>query len=182
MGHTVASGELRVVNDAGNDCPQGEPGEVWFRNESVMAGYWNNAAASAETLAGGWMRTGDIGVLDTAGYLFLVDRKKDVIISGGENIYSREVEEALHRHPAVTESAVIGIPDERWGESVMAYVVLKQVTSTTQDELIAFARTQIAKYKCPKVVALVGELPRLTTGKVNKVALRELHRNAGRGA
>jgi len=179
VGHALANGELRVVDDAGNDCPQGKPGEVWFRNDSVMTGYWNNAAATAATLADGWMRTGDIGVLDTAGYLFLVDRKKDVILSGGENIYSREVEEALHRHPAVSEAAVIGIPDERWGESVKAYVVLKPGENATQEELIAFARTQIAKYKCPKIVALLAELPRLTTGKVNKIALRELQRDAG---
>jgi acyl-CoA synthetase (AMP-forming)/AMP-acid ligase II len=182
VGHSVAGGELRVVDDEGADCAPGAPGEVWFRNDSVMAGYWNNSAATLETLAGGWMRTGDIGVLDDAGYLFLVDRKKDVIISGGENIYSREVEEALHRHPAVSESAVIGIPDARWGESVKACVVLKPGAAAHEEELIAFARTQIAKYKCPKVIAFVVELPRLATGKVSKVALREQHRASDGGA
>lgn len=178
VGHSLPGGELRVVDDADQDCAPGTPGEVWFRNDSVMTGYWNNSAATLETLAGGWMRTGDIGMLDDAGYLFLVDRKKDVIISGGENIYSREVEEALHRHPAVAESAVIGIPDERWGESVKACVVLKPGANLKDEELIAFARTEIAKYKCPKVIAFVQELPRLATGKVNKVALREQHRGA----
>ncbi|WP_038207203.1 class I adenylate-forming enzyme family protein [Xenophilus azovorans] len=178
VGHSLPGGELRVVDDDGRDCPPEAPGEVWFRNDSVMAGYWNNSAATLETLAGGWMRTGDIGVLDAAGYLYLVDRKKDVIISGGENIYSREVEEALHRHPAVAESAVIGIPDERWGESVKAFVVLKTGAGASADELVEFARTQIAKYKCPKAIAFVAELPRLATGKVSKVALREQHREA----
>lgn len=128
------------------------------------------------------MRTGDIGVLDATGYLFLVDRKKDVIISGGENIYSREVEEALHRHPAVAESAVVGVPDARWGESVMAYVVLQPGKQAGAEDLIAFARTRIAGYKCPKRVEVVAELPRLATGKVNKVALREQHRAAARAA
>ena len=182
VGHSLAGGELRVVDEAGDDCPQGQPGEVWFRNDSVMAGYWNKSAATQETLAGGWMRTGDIGVLDATGYLFLVDRKKDVIISGGENIYSREVEEALHRHPAVAESAVVGVPDARWGESVMAYVVLQPGKQAGAEDLIAFAHTRIAGYKCPKRVEVVAELPRLATGKVNKVALREQHRAAARAA
>ncbi len=176
VGHSLPQGELRVVDDAGNDCPECTPGEVWFRNDSVMAGYWNNPVATQEALAGGWMRTGDIGVLDDAGYLFLVDRKKDVIISGGENIYSREVEEALHRHPAVAESAVIGIPDERWGESVKACVVLKAGAAASAGELVEFARSQIASYKCPKVVTFLAELPRLATGKVSKVALRAQQR------
>jgi acyl-CoA synthetase (AMP-forming)/AMP-acid ligase II len=120
-------------------------------------------------------------VLDDAGYLFLVDRKKDVIISGGENIYSREVEEALHRHPAVAESAVIGIPDARWGESVKACVVLKAGASASAGELIEFARTQIAGYKCPKTVDFLAELPRLATGKVSKVALRAEQRDDSLG-
>jgi len=116
-----------------------------------------------------------VGVLDEAGYLFLVDRKKDVIISGGENIYSREVEEALHAHPAVAEAAVIGMPDARWGESVLAYVQLRSDEVVTEEELIAFARTRIARFKCPRQVVFLDELPRLPTGKVHKVSLRDRH-------
>ncbi|VTU46066.1 class I adenylate-forming enzyme family protein [Variovorax sp. PBL-E5] len=180
VGHSLPHGQLRVVDERGADCAPGLPGEVWFRNASVMDGYWNNTAATLEALAGGWMRTGDIGVLDDAGYLFLIDRKKDVIISGGENIYSREVEEALHRHSDVTESAVIGIPDVRWGEAVKAYVVRKPGAAVSAAELIEFAATQIARYKCPKQLVFVDALPRLATGKVSKVALREAHRAEGR--
>ena len=176
VGHALPGGELRVVDEQGRDCAAEQPGEVWFRNDSVMAAYWNNSAATQEALADGWMRTGDIGVQDAAGFLYLVDRKKDVIISGGENIYSREVEEALHRHPAVVEAAVIGIPDQRWGESVQAYVVLRPGETVAAEALIEFARTRIAKYKCPKAIAFVAELPRLPTGKVSKLALRAQHR------
>lgn len=178
VGHALPSGELRVVDDDGRDCPPGSPGEVWFRNDSVMDGYWNHGAATLEALADGWMRTGDVGVLDDAGYLFLVDRKKDVIISGGENIYSREVEDALHAHPAVAEAAVIGMPDARWGEAVLACVQLCPDASLTAEELIAFARTRIAAYKCPKRVVFLDELPHLPTGKVHKVSLRAQHAGA----
>jgi acyl-CoA synthetase (AMP-forming)/AMP-acid ligase II len=138
-----------------------------------MGGYWNNGPATVEALRHGWYHSGDVGYLDDQGYVFLVDRKKDMIITGGENVYCREVENAIEQHPAVREVAVIGVPDEKWGESVRAVVVLRPAASLTEAELIAFSREQIAHYKAPKSVVFVDELPRLQTGKVSKVALRE---------
>jgi len=172
VGHAIPYGELRVVDEHGHDCPVRVPGEVWGRSESMLEAYWNNPQATAEALAGGWLHTGDIGYLDEQGYLFLVDRKKDMIISGGENIYSREVEEALNTHPEVVESAVVGRPDAQWGEAVHAFVVLRPGVTLRADELVEHCRSRIARYKCPKTVTPVTALPRLPTGKVNKVELR----------
>jgi acyl-CoA synthetase (AMP-forming)/AMP-acid ligase II len=123
-------------------------------------------------------RTGDLGYMDEQGYVFLVDRKKDMLITGGENVYSREVEEALDRHPAVRESAVIGKPDPNWGESVCAVIILQPGETLDAETLIAFARTQIAGFKCPKTVVFVDEMPRQGTGKTDKVALRKLYGKA----
>ena len=176
VGHVMPGGRLRIIDEQGNDCPPRMPGEVVLQSESMLEAYWNNHPATIEALRGGWLHTGDIGYLDDNGYLFLVDRKKDVIISGGENIYSREVEEILHEHPCVAEAAVIGIPDERWGEAVKAVVVLNKDDQVSATDLIEHCKTHIARYKCPKLVAFVDELPRLVTGKVNKVSLREHHR------
>ena len=132
--------------------------------------------ATVEAIRDGWYHTGDIGVLDDENFLYLVDRKKDMIISGGENIYSREVEEALASHPAVMDAAVIGVPDPKWVEAVKAIVVLRPGSRLDEASLIAHCRTLIASYKCPKAVEFVSELPRMATGKINKVALRDLHR------
>jgi len=163
---------LRIVDEQGHELPAGHIGEVAARSQTGMAGYWNNTAASIETLRDGWVHTGDMGYVDDEGYLFLVDRKKDVIISGGENVYSREVEEALAPHPAVHECAVIGVPDAKWGEVVKAIVVLKPGAQATAEELIAWCKTQIAAYKAPKSIEFLTELPRLPTGKISKVELR----------
>ena len=114
--------------------------------------------------------------MDPEGIVFLVDRKKDMIISGGENIYSREVEEAIHKHPDIVESAVIGIPDEKWGEAVKAYVVRKPGTTVTEEALIEHCKTQIARYKCPRAIEFIAEMPRIASGKINKVALREMQK------
>lgn len=164
---------LKIVDDAGQTLAAGEVGEVCARSETAMAGYWNNTRATLETVRDGWVYTGDMGYLDDEGYLYLVDRKKDMIISGGENIYSREVEEALAAHPDVYETAVLGVPDAYWGESVKAVVVLKAGSRLHPEALIAHCKTRIASYKCPKSVDIVAELPRLATGKINKVELRE---------
>ena len=147
-----------------------EDGEILIRSPFNMTGYWRNPELSAETLKDGWLHTGDLGRLDERGYLYIVDRKKDLIISGGENIYPREVEEVLYAHPGVREAAVIGVPDEVWGESVKAVVV--PVGDLAPDELIAFCRTRLARYKCPKAVELRAELPRTPSGKVLKRELR----------
>ena len=167
--------EVRVVDAAGRPLPAGEIGEVVVRGETVMAGYWRNPAATASTLRDGWLWTGDMGVLDGDGFLTLKDRSKDVIISGGSNIYPREVEEVLLRHPAVREVSVVGMPDADWGEAVVAFVV---ADGATEAELDALCLQHIARFKRPKSYRFVDSLPKNNYGKVLKTALRE--RLAGR--
>ena len=166
---------VRVVDDQGQDVEPGEIGEILLTSPGVMKGYWNNTAATIETLRDGWVHTGDVGRLDREGYLYLVDRKKDMIISGGENVYSREVEEAVVSHDAVSEVAVIGVPDAKWGEAVMAIVVLKHGRNPTADELIDHCRQMIASYKKPRHVVFADEIVKLPSGKVDKVRLRALY-------
>lgn len=166
--------EVRIVADDDRDCVVGEIGEVVIRGPATMSGYWNNTTATLEALRGGWLRTGDMGRFDACHRVFLVDRKKDMIISGGENIYSQEVERALVGHPAVDQVAVIGAPDEKWGEIVVACVVLKPDVETTPEALGAFAGATIARYKIPKRVRFLEAFPTLPSGKVNKIRLREL--------
>ena len=166
--------EIRVVRADGSDCAIGETGEIWMRSATLMQGYWRNPAATAEAISGGWMRSGDLGYFDDEAFLFIVDRKKDMIVSGGENIYSREVEEALLAHPAVAEAAVIGVPDEKWGESVMAFVALRSGAAATEAELIEHCRGRIAGYKKPRSVKLLDALPRISsTNKIDKKKLRD---------
>lgn len=170
---------LRIVGDDGQDRPTGEVGEVWVRGPLVMAGYHNLPDANASAFVDGWYRTGDAAYVDADGYLYLFDRVKDMIVSGGENIYPAEVENALHNHPQVRDCAVIGVPDARWGEAVKAIVVLKHGAGLTEAELIGFARTQMAGFKCPKSVDFVDELPRNPSGKVLKKELRKRYWQAG---
>ena len=167
--------EIRIVDpDTGRDRPVGEVGELWTRSRQNMLGYWNNQEATAETVsADGWLRTGDAGYLDTEGYLFLTDRVKDMIVSGGENVYPAEVENALSAHPAIADVAVIGVPDARWGETVKAVVVLHPGAKADADGIIAFAREQIAHFKCPTSVDFIDVLPRNPSGKLLKRELRE---------
>jgi long-chain acyl-CoA synthetase len=169
--------QLRVVDRVTRAaCGPHEVGEVWLRAPNVMAGYFNRPQETAAALtADGWLRTGDGGYLDEAGYLFLTDRIKDMIVSGGENVFPIEVEEALAQHPAVDQVAVIGVPDERWGETVKALVVLRTGAVASADELTAFARERLAGYKLPRSVDFVGDLPRTPSGKVLKRELRENH-------
>jgi len=176
--------QIRIVDDDGNDCPPNVAGEIVARGGAMFRGYWNNHPASLETLRDGWVHSGDIGKVDEDGFLYLVDRKKDVIISGGENIYSREVEEAVLTHPAVSECAVIGTPDPKWGENVCAVITLKSGRSVDENTLIEHVRTRIASYKKPKKVIVVDQLPKLVTGKVNKIDLRQRFATttAGKGA
>ena len=167
--------ELRVVDpETGDERPDGEIGEVWLRAPNVSPGYFERAEETAATLTSdGWLRTGDGGYLDTEGYLFLTDRVKDMIVSGGENVYPVEVEEVLSRHPDVLEVAVIGVPDERWGETVLALVVAREGHDVDTADLVAFARERLAGYKLPRAVILVPDLPKTPTGKVPKRELRE---------
>jgi acyl-CoA synthetase (AMP-forming)/AMP-acid ligase II len=172
VGRPLAGVELRIAGEDDEALPTGTPGEVLLRTPSAMVGYWNNSVATIETLRGGWLHTGDIGKVDEDGFLTLVDRKKDVIISGGENIYSREVEDALGSHPDVAAVAVIGVPDPYWGETVCAVVVPTPAATPTLDSLEAHSRTRIASYKRLRRLEIVADLPYLATGKVDKKALR----------
>jgi acyl-CoA synthetase (AMP-forming)/AMP-acid ligase II len=177
VGQAPAGVGIRILNDAHQDQPVGQPGEVVIHTDTRMLGYWNNSVATAAALRDGWYYSGDLGYLDEEGYLFLVDRKKDMIISGGENIYCREVEEAIAAHPGVADVAVIGVPDPEWGEAVRALIVKAPGAALTEAEIVQHCRELIASYKKPRSVVFLDELPRLTTGKVNKVLLRTLHRN-----
>jgi len=179
VGRVNAEIDMELRDEQGNRCPVGTPGEVVVRSPSMLDSYWNDANATIEAIRDGWYHTGDIGVYDEQGYLYLVDRKKDMIISGGENIYSREVEEALASHPAVTDAAVIGVPDPKWVETVKGIVCLRSDQRVNESELIAYCKTRIASYKCPKSIEFVTELPRLATGKIDKPGLRARFRSAG---
>jgi len=167
--------ELRVVDPAtGAVLQRGQIGEVWLRAPNVTPGYFERPEETAAALTpDGWLRTGDGGYLDEEGYLFLTDRIKDMIVSGGENVYPVEVEEALAHHPGVAEVSVVGVPDTRWGETVKAFVVLRPGRTCSSDELVAFARGRLAGYKVPRLVEFVDDLPRTPSGKVLKRALRE---------
>ncbi|HEX2484718.1 MAG TPA: long-chain fatty acid--CoA ligase [Myxococcota bacterium] len=165
--------DVRVVDDTGRDVAPGAIGEVLVRGEHVMKGYWKRPDATAEVLRDGWLHTGDLATVDKEGCVYIQDRKKDMIISGGENVYPAEVEAVLARHPDVLECAVIGMPSARWGESAAAVVVLKQGCSVAADDVIAFFHGKLARYKVPRVVEFVEQIPRNPTGKVLKRVLRE---------
>ena len=171
-GKPIEGVELRVVDAAGRDCADGEVGEVWIRSAQNMKGYWANKKATSDAFIEGWFRTGDAGYL-REGYVYMHDRIKDMIVSGGENIYPAEVENALMQHPAVADGAVIGVPDERWGEAVKACVVLKAGAKATAGEIIDFTRSRIAHFKCPRSVDFMETIPRNPTGKILKRVLRE---------
>jgi long-chain acyl-CoA synthetase len=166
IGTPIAGVEMRAVDDAGHDVPQGEVGEIAIRGHNVMKGYWRKPDATAAAIPDGWFRTGDLARIDEDGYFFIVDRKKELIIRGGYNVYPREIEEALHEHPAVAEVAVVGIPHDSLGEEVAAAVALKPGATATPDELKAFAKARVAAYKYPRYVWLVDQLPKGPTGKI----------------
>jgi long-chain acyl-CoA synthetase len=172
-GKPLAGIEMRVVDADGKDVPVGEVGEIITRSAQNMMGYWNQSEATRRAIRGEWFYTGDAGYLDKDGYFYIYDRVKDMIISGGENIYPAEVESALFGHPAVADVAVIGIPDDKWGEAVKAIVVKKPGATVTADELIGFARERIAHFKAPRTVDFVETLPRTPTGKILKRELRK---------
>jgi len=165
--------DVRVVDEHGAPVPPGQVGEVIVRGAHIMKGYWNRPDATAEAIRDGWLYTGDLASVDKDGFVYIQDRKKDMIISGGENVYPAEIEAVLARHPDVLEVAVIGMPSARWGESAAAMVVPKAGTSPTPAELVAFCDGKLARYKVPRVVELVEEIPRNPTGKVLKRLLRE---------
>ncbi|MHA1269145.1 MAG: class I adenylate-forming enzyme family protein [Candidatus Helarchaeota archaeon] len=176
-GRPIVGVIIKIVDENGNELPRGKIGEIIAKTDTMIIEYWNNSAKTKETIKNGWVHTGDMGYLDNDGYLFVVDRKKDMIISGGENIYTKEVEDALQTHPAILECAVIGIPSDKWGEEVHAIVVLKKGykkgVNISAEELIAHVKDQIASYKAPKSITFKRTLPKSAQGKILKRELRK---------
>ena len=172
IGTPVRGVELRLVDDKGADVPPGEVGEIAIRGHNVMAGYWRRPEATAEAIPDGWFRSGDLARVDDDGYFFIVDRRKDLIIRGGYNVYPREIEEVLYEHPAVVEAAVVGIPDPTMGEEVGAAVVVRPGAGVTADDLREYVKGQVAAYKYPRRVWLLDALPKGPTGKVLKREIR----------
>jgi acyl-CoA synthetase (AMP-forming)/AMP-acid ligase II len=174
VGRQMPLARVRVVDDSGRDVPPGVAGEIIVKGDQVLVGYWRNPEATAAAFTDGWFHSGDVGRWDEDGYLFIVDRKKDMILSGGENIYPREVEEVLYEHPAVVEAAVIGAPDPTWGERVVAVVCARPGEVVSAAMLIEHCRQRIASYKKPRHVVFIDTLPRNASGKVLKRELRDL--------
>ena len=169
--------DLKVVDENGEliAADGKQVGEIWVQGDSVTPGYWNLAEETANAFSDGWLRTGDLATLDSEGYVNIVDRKKDMIVTGGENVYSTEVENVLYMHPKILEAAVFGVPDERWGEAVNAAIVLKAGETATQEEIIDFCKEYQAAYKAPKAVVFLDELPKTGSGKIYKKGLRDTH-------
>lgn len=178
-GRVAAGVELALLDDADRPAAPGEPGEICVRGDYAMARYWKNPEATAETMRGGWVRTGDVAFADEEGYLYIMDRKNDLIITGGFNVYPSEVERVLCLHPDVREAVVIGAPDEQWGEAVHAMVVPRPGASPAPSDIIAFAHGRIAGYKKPKRVEFLSEIPRNSRGKALRRKIREQRREGG---
>ncbi|WP_018130864.1 o-succinylbenzoate--CoA ligase [Effusibacillus pohliae] len=173
--------EVRVVDDDGRDVPRGTVGELVVKGPNVLREYWNLPEGAAAGFCDGWFRTGDLARMDEEGFVYMAGRKKDMIISGGENVYPLEVEQAIGEHPAVAEAAVIGVPDEKWGEVPMAIVALHAGATLAEQELIGHCAGRLAKYKCPKIVKYVNALPKNATGKIDKAALRQQYAKEAAG-
>ncbi|NIB38871.1 long-chain-fatty-acid--CoA ligase [Pseudomaricurvus alkylphenolicus] len=171
-GRAIDGVEIKICDGEGKSLPAGEAGEIWVKAPAIMSGYWNLPEATAEVLTDGWYRSGDGGRMDADGYLFMADRIKDMIVSGGENVYPSEVENALDEHEAVAEVAVVGVPDEKWGETVKAVIVQAENAEVTAEALIEFLRERLAGYKIPRQYQFVEALPRTPSGKVKKFELR----------
>lgn len=172
-GRPVSTTSIKIVDENNQEVPAGEIGEIAVKTSQMMVGYWKAPKLTKETIVDGWIHTRDMGYLDEDGYLYLVDRKSDMIISGGFNVYPREVEEVLYQHPAVLEAAVVGVPDEKWVETVKAFVVLKKNHTATEEEIIEFCKERLASYKKPTSVEFIDELPKSPVGKVVRRVLRE---------
>jgi fatty-acyl-CoA synthase len=183
-GFAIPGVELRVLGPDGQEVPHDGSvlGEIVARGDVVMKGYWGQPEATQAATEHGWFHTGDVGTVDLHNYIQIVDRKKEIIISGGENISSLEVEKVLFAHPAVCEAAVIAVPDQKWGEVPMALVVLKPGARTTEDELVEFCRARLSHYKCPRSIQFLESLPKTGTGKVLKRELRQKYRVAQKSA
>ena len=174
VGTPIHAVEIQIRDAAGNILGEGQEGEICFRGRNVMKGYLNNPEATAEAFwEGGWLRSGDIGMFDAGNYLYIVDRLKDLIITGGENVYPREVEEVLYTRQEVQECAVIGLPDNQWGEKVAAFIVAKEGKTVVKDDLKAYLKARLSPYKVPKEYVVVAELPKSPAGKILKREIRK---------
>jgi fatty-acyl-CoA synthase len=174
VGQVLPHIEIKIVDTEGKAVPRGETGEFCTRGYSVMKGYWNDEEKTAEAIDdGGWMHTGDLATMDAEGYVNIVGRLKDMVIRGGENVYPREIEEFLYRHPKVQDVQVIGVPDQKYGEEICAWIKLREGQSATAEEIRAFCKGQIAHYKIPRYIEFVGEFPMTITGKIQKFVMRE---------
>ncbi len=176
IGTSIVDVENKVVDELGQELPDGQVGELIVRGPNVMTGYYKMPEESQATLRDGWLYTGDLARRDEDGYFYIVDRKKDMIIVGGYNVYPREVEEVLYQHPNIIEAAVIGIPDEEMGEAVKAFVVVRE--TMTEEEARTFCGTSLAKYKCPTQIEFIDRLPRNTTGKILRTVLKKQPTNS----
>jgi acyl-CoA synthetase (AMP-forming)/AMP-acid ligase II len=182
VGKDAMGVEILIVDDQGKEVPPGEVGEIIGRGDNITQGYWKMPDETAEVFRGGWLYTGDLGYRDEDGYVFVVDRKKDIIITGGENVASREVEELLYQHPEVREAAVIGVPDAEWGEAVKGVVVIdpRAKSRVSEADLIAFCKSRLAGYKRPKSIDIRNELPKNAAGKIDKASLKKYYKEKSR--
>jgi fatty-acyl-CoA synthase len=175
VGLPVFHGEVRIVDKEGKDASPGEVGEIIIKGPTLMSGYWNRPELTAETIRDGWLYTGDLARMDEEGYIYIVDREKDMYISGGENVYPAEIEKVLHTHPKIFDAGIVGIPDEKWGEVGKAFIVLKPKETMGNGEVFEFLKGKVAEYKIPKVVEYVEALPKTASGKIQKFLLKETH-------
>jgi fatty-acyl-CoA synthase len=173
VGLPVFHGEVRIVDKKGKDVSPGEVGEIIIKGPTLMSGYWKRPELTAETIRDGWLYTGDLARTDEEGYVYIVDREKDMYISGGENVYPAEIEKVLHTHPKIFDAGIVGVPDEKWGEVGKAFIVLKLGETMGSGEILEFLKGKVAKYKIPKFVEFIEELPKTASGKIQKFVLKE---------
>ena len=175
VGQAFPCTEIKILNDSGKNCEADEVGELFSTSPYLFNGYWKRSEETKEALHDGWLTVGDMARQDEEGYLYIVDRKKDMVISGGINVYPREIEEVLFKHPNVSDAAVIGIPDEKWGEAIKAYIVTTTSSEGDAEEIRSFCEQEISKIKVPKIIEFINEIPRNAGGKVLKTELRINH-------
>ncbi len=175
VGLPVFHGEVKIVDKTGKEVSPGEIGEIIIKGPTLMSGYWKQPDLTAETIRDGWLYTGDLARTDEEGYVYIVDRERDMYISSGENIYPAEIEKVLHTHPKIFDVGIVGVPDEKWGEVGKAFIVLKPGETMAGDEAFEFLKGKVAKYKIPKYVEFIEELPKTASGKIQKFLLKEKH-------
>lgn len=181
VGLPVFHGEVRIVDKTGKEVNPGEVGEIIIKGPTLMSGYWKQPQLTAETIRDGWLYTGDLARTDEEGYVYIIDREKDMYISGGENVYPAEIEKVLHTHPKIIDAGIVGVPDEKWGEVGKAFIVLKPGETMSNGETFEFLKGKVAKYKIPKYVQFIEELPKTASGKIQKFVLKQWHQNRVQG-